>query len=61
MEEGVRDARNHINRDSNLGIVWCVATVVAQQKLGLLPEWRIGTGPLDRGHSAGSRADLNHE
>ncbi len=56
----MKHARNYIDCDFDLGIVWCVAKVVAQQKLGLLPEWRNGTGPLDRCHSAGSRADLNH-
>jgi hypothetical protein len=56
----VKHARNYIDRDFDLGIVWCVATVVSQQKLGLLPEWRAGTGPLDHRHSSGSRPDLNH-
>jgi hypothetical protein len=59
-KEGVKHARNYIDRDFDLGIVCCVATMVAQQKLGLLPKWRTGTGPLDRRHFAGSRPDLNH-
>jgi len=56
----VEHTRNYVDRDFDLGIVWGVATVVSQQKLGLLPEWRAGTGPLDRHHSAGCRPDLNH-
>ena len=40
----MKHARNYIDCDLDFGIVWCVTKVVAQQKLGLLPEWRTGTG-----------------
>lgn len=51
-------ARNYIDRGLDLGIVRCFAKMVAQQKLGLLPDWRVGSDPLDRCHSPGSRSDL---
>ena len=43
-----------------LALLGALPQLVAQPKLGLLPDRRIGTDPFHRCHSPGSRPDLNH-
>ena len=49
---------NYIDRVLSPGTLWRTAQMVAQQRLGLCPDRRVGN-PLDRDHSPGSRPDLS--
>ena len=56
---GKNNARNYLDRGFDTGARGRSAPVVAQQKLGLLPDWRSGIGSCDRRHPFASRPNLD--
>src|SRR5208282_3470854 len=50
---------NDTDRDFALSSLWCSATVVAQSRLGICSDRRVGTDPCDRHHSRSHRSHLS--